>query len=150
MLVYFKVVEECNLGFKERQYLHWYWEKTAGVSRKGKIYAGCREITGRRWWLFIGKLIHLQIWESLKMPAEQLESIPQEAKFYGIHFLSEKGGNIERHFRKFCRIGKNKSKWRGNTEISSESTAEMSKMSRIQIQGNRNGKTMEWINQGVR
>lgn len=150
MLVYFKVVEGCNVGFKERQYLHWCWERTAGVSRKGKIYAGCREITGRRWWLFIGKLKHLQIWENLKMPAEKWESIPQEAKFYGICFLSEKGGNIERHFRKLCRIGKNKSKWSENIEISSESTAEISKMSRIQIQGNRNGKTMEWINQGVR
>lgn len=83
------------------------------------------------------------------MPAEQFESIPKEAKFYGIHFLSKKGGNIGRHFRKLCRIGKKKkkSKWRRNTEISLESTAEMSK---IQIQGNRSGKTKEWINQGVR
>lgn len=81
------------------------------------------------------------------MPDEQFESIPQEAKFYGIHFLSKKGGNIERHFIKLCRIGKNKSKWSGNIEISLESTAEMSK---IQIQGNRSGKRKEWINQGVR
>lgn len=59
------------------------------------------------------------------MPAEQFESITQEAKFYGTHFLSEKGGSIERHFRKLDRIGKNKSKWSGNSEISSEVTEEM-------------------------
>lgn len=67
-----------------------------------------------------------QLWESLEMPAEQFESISQEVKFYGIHFLSEKGGNLERYWkgRKLCRIGKNKSKWSGNTEVSSEATAE--------------------------
>lgn len=47
------------------------------------------------------------------MPAEQFESIPKEAKFYGIHFLSKKGGNIGRHFRKLCRIGKKKKKVNG-------------------------------------
>lgn len=46
------------------------------------------------------------MWRRLEMPDEKFESISQKAKFYGIHFLSEKGDSIERHFEKLCRIGK--------------------------------------------